>query len=400
LINKLTLANGITVVNQEIKEAKTCAIGIGLPFGSRDEDKDTNGYTHFLEHILFKGTGSYSTFDIASQIESAGGQINGYTDREEVFLQIWMPSVRLKEGLDILLSMFFDPLFEENEIQREKEVVITELESIKDDPEELLQDFNFKKNFPDNPIAYPIGGSVENIKGLDSAKISAFYQEIFSTEDLVFVMVGNSNGVNIEEILSRYPRRKRGIRIFNPVQKYNYSRFHKRLGFNQKQILLTKPLLQAPTLPTSLKAQIFSYVFGESMSSRLFQRIREKLGLCYNVGSFHGDFREFQLFQIYANTSKKQLKRTKEALYKEIQLLEQGVTDDEWKKAKSHFIGSLLLSEGDYDFQAKRLFSNSISNWPLLTTEDMINMIQSISIDALNLYMRQINDNMWTEVIG
>ncbi|WP_037571544.1 M16 family metallopeptidase [Spirochaeta cellobiosiphila] len=400
MISKKILSNGITLIQQPIENVKTCAIGVGLPFGSRHESKSINGYTHFLEHILFKGTKKFSTLQIATNIEKSGGQINGYTDKEEIFFQIWIPTDSLAIGLDTIVSMLFEPLFDPKEIKREISVVVNEIEAIKDDPDDLIQECNFQEIFQTNSLANPIAGLRKTIEKITPESIRQFYNDIFSTKDLIFTIVGNYKSINIVELFSELPIRSGNSPSFEAVTSYKNKGRVLKSEFNQIQILLSKVIEGTPSLEDSLKAQLCSNVIGETMSSRMFQKIREKLGLCYSVGSFYQDYNDLQFFQIYANTSEKYKTKTLDAMYHELESLKKGVTSEEWLIARSQFTGSLLLSDNDYEYHTKRLFNHCVANWPLLDTTQYIEIINSISDKDLEEYLERIVADSWIKVIG
>lgn len=378
----------------------TCAIGIGSQFGSRDEKSEFVGYTHFLEHMLFKSTTQRSTYQIASTIDRYGGLFNGYTDKEEFLLHLWLPSQQLDLGLDLLFEMFFKPAFLSQEIEKERLVVLSELESVQDDHEEQAADLFYRKLWPNNSLGNPVGGIPKNIQHISKESLVEFYEELLTTAPLSLVISGDFDDAAVREKLSRLehaiPLKDKKNRIYEEALSLNIK---EDLGFHQNQILMGNPIAGAPTFKDSCMGQILSNVIGETVSSRLFQALREEQGLCYSIASTISDYSDFQFFEIGAATV--QTEKTFDEIKKELsKALSSGISEFEWQLAKDHYCGNLLIGKGDLDNQVRRFITGIHQGWTPKSTEEMVQYIQGIKTAELNLYSQKMIDHNWSSFIG
>lgn len=388
MIHLSKLNNGTHILLEQVKTTETVSVGFWLLSGSRDEDITEKGYSHFLEHMLFKGTSRRNALKIAKDVDRVGGILNAYTNKEVCCYYCTVPREHLELALDILDDMVFHSILDIKEIENEKNVVINEILSILDSPEELAHEHYFKEFWKDHPLARSITGTVDDIKKITQDNLFKFYRERYVPCNFVISIVGNFDENHIRGLvgliagmpfLEMNNNQKRIKPERNPGLKFINSHF------NQVQVytgLEWPGLKETRDFYTSL---VFSTLFGESMSSRLFQHIREELGLCYTVNSFRSFFSDTALFTIYANTKAETALKLIESLNDEFtRLFNQPVTEAEVEDAKSHLAGSLILASEDMEIRMKRIFKLYMIFDKILDFDESIKLIKEVAVEDVN----------------
>lgn len=384
------LDNGLRVVYEKINYVKSISVGLWIENGSRNEDSQNNGISHFIEHMLFKGTDNRTSLEIVEAIEDVGGQINAFTGKEATCFYIKSLDSYLELSLDILSDMLFNSTFLEEEIQREKGVIIEEINMSEDSPEDVLSDLHSSAIWGKDSISLPILGTIQTVKSFTREQIVKYLSSYYIPENSVISIAGNIDIKNIEELIQKY------FGKWNSLNKNitNYStpkllkdHLHKRKNIEQLHISLGIPGVQTGNedLYTLL---LLSNIFGGGASSILFQKIREERGLCYSIYSYISAFNNTGVLSIYTSLNPKYAPVVLELIKEEIdKFIKTGISSDKLRKAKEQLKGSYILG---LESTSSRMFNNGKSVLLLNkinTPEDII-----MKID-------KINENQLTEVI-
>lgn len=381
LFRKEHLDNGIRLVAERIPTVKSVSLGIWVCVGSRDEDEKEAGISHFTEHMFFKGTAHRSAHDIALEMDSLGGELNAFTTRETTTFYVKVLDEHLSKGIEIISDLFMHSSMARKDMEKEKQVVLEELKMVEDDPEDYIHDMHSKLAWDGNPLARPIVGSVDTIQGLNRNSMLDFIGVHYHPANIIVSAAGNFEFSNLLKLLNKsigklrrkvtenrrtQPELKNGIIVKNkPIEQV-----HLCLG--------TLGLPQNDKRRYALYA--LNSILGSSMSSRLFQEVREKRGLVYSIYSYLSSFTDSGLMNIYAGTSKESLMPVLELVLKEIKKIRRdGISRKEMNRVKNQMKGNLMLGLESTSNRMSRIALDEIYSGRFYTTDDIISEINRIT---------------------
>ncbi|MGO9309909.1 MAG: M16 family metallopeptidase [Spirochaetia bacterium] len=391
MISTERLASGASLLLEPVDRTDTLCIGFWFLHGSRDEGSRQRGYSHLLEHMLFKGTARRSALSIAQEIDRVGGIINAFTEKETTCVYAIIPREHLRLAFDILSDMTVGSLLDQGELEKEKEVIINEIRSVDDSPEEKGHDCYLREMWGEHPLARKITGEVEEVQGARRDQLVGFSRDWLVPSNTVIAVAGNFDVREARELASavfaspagagRAPRVAPGWQrkaSFVPDR------------FNQVQIYAGTCYPIDHEVPHYYTSLVFSTAFGESMSCRLFQKLREDLALCYTVYSFRTFFSDTGMWTIYANTTPGQTPRFLHELDRELaRLLKEPLSGAEIEDAKSHLVGSMILSREDMETRMKRLVRQYLMMDRILTFEESVAAIRAVTPEAIELHAKK-----------
>lgn len=305
------LDNGIRVALEEIPYVRSISFGIWVKNGSRNERPFENGVSHYIEHMMFKGTETRSARQIAEEMDALGGQINAYTTKEYTCYHTRVLDRHFGRALEVMGDMLLHPLFAEEDVKKERNVITEEIAMYDDAPEELVHDALQDAIWRDSTLGMPILGTEKTIGGLDAGSIRDYYEKNYHTENIVLSVAGN---FKLEELLGQLNAVLGGWKREKPFQPYDTSAsYHVSEVEREKDVEQVHTCLAFPGLerehPLKYAAAIFNTLFGGGMSSRLFQRVREENGLTYSIYSYTTAFADTGVFSIYAGMNPVQAER-------------------------------------------------------------------------------------------
>ncbi len=360
MVQSRLLASGARLLLDIVPGAEAVAVGFWSLAGSRDEQPDRAGYSHFIEHMLFKGTGRRSAFDIARDIDRVGGLINAFTEKETVCVHATVPRAHLDLALDVLCDMLLDSSFAPDEIEREKTVVINEIRGYLDSPEDCAFEAYASGLWGSHPLARKITGDMADVRAIEREPLVEFFRSRWSPRRLVVSVAGDVDADALAVSLDRAlgPRGDGGDDVparLPPPRRVERRAVSKHV--NQQQVYVGTDFESSYGNPGLIYGSlVMSTAFGESMSSRLFQRLREQRGLCYTIGAFRTLYSDVSLWSVYASAAPEQAAPLLAAVDEEMQrLLSEPLSEVEVEDAKSHLVGSLILSKADIENRMKRL---------------------------------------------
>jgi len=380
-INIDKLKNGIRVVTEEIPSIESVSVGIWINAGSRNEKKIENGIAHFLEHMAFKGTEKRSALQIAEEIESVGGFINAYTSREITCYYAKVLKNHLPLAVDILSDIISNSTFHEQEIEIEKGVIIQEIGQMKDTPDDIIFELLQKEAFADSELGRSILGSVENINSFQRKNFIDFIDNNYFAEKIVLCAAGNLKhkdlcklALSLQDIRElKKPKSKNKV-LFKGGEKRvikDLEQAHFAVGFEA-------PNLKSPKL---FAGKVFSVIMGGGMSSRLFQEIREKRGLCYSIGTSFDCYSDNGIFLSYAGTSGDKVKELSEVIANEFKDSITTINETEVERAKTQLRSSLLMGLENSSSRSERLARGLIIWDKIVEVQETISKIDSVSLE-------------------
>jgi predicted Zn-dependent peptidase len=383
LYRKLILDNGVRLVTERIPTLKSVTVGIWVNTGSRDETSAQAGYSHFIEHMFFKGTTTRSATDISREIDALGGEMNAFTTRETTTFYVKVLDQHLPEALDLLSDLFLRSRLDRKEIEKEKQVVLEEIRMVQDDPEDLVQELHTKLIMGRHPLSRPILGRESTIVRLSRQNLLEYIDSQYRPEEIVVAVAGNFDQRQLEKTMAR---------AFGGYRKSSSNISHKRWppelqgGVTMKQ----KPLEQvhiclgfegvAAGHKDRYAVYALNSVLGGSVSSRLFQEVREKRGLSYSIYSFLSGYSDVGTITVYAGIRAREVERVLDVVYREIRkLARHGIDGHELKRTKDQMKGSLMLSLESSHSRMNKLAKDELIAGTHTTLEDLIAEIDGVT---------------------
>ncbi|WP_130807053.1 M16 family metallopeptidase [Senegalia massiliensis] len=393
MYNKTKLSNGIRIITENIPYVNSISIGLWVESGSRYENKDNNGVSHFIEHILFKGTKNRTARDIAEQIDSVGGQMNAFTSKECTCFYIKILDNHIDLAIDILQDMLFNSTFDTNEIEKEKNVIIEEINMYEDAPEEIVHDLLSNTVFKKHPLSLPILGNKESITNLTKELIIDYFKKYYIPENIVISIVGNIDEQNILKTLEKNfgvwksNKKKLTNKLVSPTIKRNI--IYKDKDTEQLHLCLgLEGLKQSSKNIYSLL--VLNNIFGGSMSSRLFQKVREDLGIAYSIYSYPSTYKDTGIFTIYAGLNPKHLVDVSKIIIDEIKEIKANIfSEEEIFKSKEQLKGNFILGLENTSSRMSSYGKSELLNSKIETPNEIINSINKVNKSSI----REVIDN-------
>jgi predicted Zn-dependent peptidase len=362
MVNKTVLDNGVRIISENIPHAYSVSIGIWVANGSRHERRESNGVAHFIEHLLFKGTERRSALDIAREIDSVGGILNAFTSREFVCYYAKVLDAFLPKAVDILSDIFLNSVFNPEEIEKERKVVLQEISMLEDTPDDYIHDLFSQNLWQGHPLGMPIIGNAKSVGGLSRDFIVSYRNEKYCAEDIIIAAAGKVDHQellhSLREMCGRIPTGSRKKAVRRPT-------YRKTVAVVEKDLEQVHLCLGLKALPQDnehrYEAHIMNTILGGSMSSRLFQEVREKLGLAYAIYSYMVAHSDAGSLAVYAGTSQESLSQVIDLTLREFKRLKtEAVSGIELDSAKEQLKGNILLSLESSDNRMSKLAKNEI----------------------------------------
>ncbi|WP_026689852.1 M16 family metallopeptidase [Alteribacter aurantiacus] len=381
MIKRVKCDNGLRIMFEPNNTVRSVSIGVWIGTGSRFETKVQNGVSHFLEHMFFKGTKSRNAQQIAESFDSIGGQVNAFTSKEYTCYYAKVLDEHAEHALEVLADMYFNSTFDQKDMAKEKSVVLEEIKMYEDTPDDIVHDLLSQAGFGDHPLGYPILGTEETLDTFSTDSLVTYMDQFYNADNVVISVCGNVDESFIEFIQKTFS----GMRQFKSDKSLSSPTFKYDKLARKKETEQAHLCLGFEGLPIGHEDMysliLLNNVLGGSMSSRLFQEIRENRGLAYSVFSYHSAFHDTGMVTLYAGTAVKHLDDMFECLTNVInRVKEDGITERELKNAKEQLKGSLMLGLESTNSRMSRNGKNELLLGRHRNLDEIVTEIEKVTL--------------------
>ena len=392
-VRKTVLPSGLRIVTEEVAGVRSAAFGIWVNVGSRDESPATAGASHFLEHLLFKGTKTRSALDISSAIEAVGGEMNAFTGKEYTCFYARVIDTDLPLAIDVISELITSSLVNKEDVDAERKVVLEEISMRDDDPSDLIHDLFAETYYGDTQLGRPILGSVKSIKGMSRATVFNYYKKRYQPSDLVIAVAGNLKHKKVVDLVSRAMARDGFLDVPNSGYEIRKSAHVKaptkaRVGLLNRKTEQAHLFLGMESVARDdhrrFAMSVLSAALGGGMSSRLFQEIREKRGLAYSVYSYAQQFAGSGVIGFYAGCNPTKA-RDVVAIIRDVlhDVAHNGLTHEEVTRAQGAVKGTLVLSQEDTGSRMSRIGKSELVYGENLGFDQILQEISNVSNEEI-----------------
>lgn len=387
------MENGLDVLFKPQPGAASVSVGLWVKIGSRHESSSERGYTHFLEHMLFKGTKKRTARQIAEEIERVGGYVNAATTREYTYFYTTSSQSDLELCLDILSDMVFASTITKKETELEASVILEEMKGYEDSPDDYIFDFYYRNLLQKNSLGLDIIGNRDSILKANSEKIKKYYSKYYTPDRMILCIVGDFQEKEIISLTNKYFKNFQKTGNKNPdlgqIQ-FSYDKFLETKKLEQVNLLMGLSGIQKD-VEDAVKMSLFNHLFGGGMSSRLFQNIREDKGLCYTIYSYSSSYVDSGVFSVYCGCAKDKFLYCTDSILDEIRKMKQkGVTKKELEDAKSNQKGNLAISYEVPESQMLDISLQEIYFNRYYTVKDRMKMLDKVTLDEINAFVDRL----------
>jgi predicted Zn-dependent peptidase len=399
LIVKEKLPNGLTLVTEAMPHVRSVAIGVWLKRGSRHESAEQSGISHFIEHMVFKGTKNRSAERIAAEVDSIGGHMDAFTAKEYASFHLKVLDQHLPLAVDILSDVVMNPLFDAAEMAKEKKVIFEEINMVEDTPDDLVMEQFTEAFWPDHPLGRPILGTKRSVGRFKRADLASFFRRVYHPGNIVIAAAGHlDHARTLDLVRARFDSLAAGSATRTGAPPLPASRVVSRSKKELEQVHLCLGRPAYPQgHPNRYAAFILNTILGGSMSSRLFQNVREKRGLVYSISSGVTAYSDAGCLTIYAGTSVDSVDQVIRLTVEELRRFRQEpVPAEELTRAKEHLKGSLMLSLEHTGSRMNHLARQEIYFGRPFSLDEVIAGIDSVTADQIERVARELFDGELT----
>lgn len=394
-VSKTVLPNGLTIVTEEVESVKSLSVGIWVKTGSRNERVEQAGITHFLEHMLFKGTSNRNHFQIAQSLERVGGYLNAFTANEHTCYFARCLDDELELALDVLVDMVLNPTFPADELEKEKKVVLEELKMYKDQPDDYLFEHFVGDLFKGHPLGRPIIGFEDTISAYTRDQLYDYMAEFYQPSNLTIALAGKANHEQVVALVEKLFAKvssSNDEKVLTPMTPYTPFSLKLTKDIEQTYYVLGKRSLSISD-DDRYKLLLANTVLGAGMSSRLHQNIREKHGYCYAISTINQAYEDTGIFGVYAGTDKEYVDHLRELVYKEFEALQTTlIPDEEFHDAKQQLKGSLILSQESMSNRMMRLGKSELYFKRWVSLDELSERIDNVSAEEVLSFSKEFFD--------
>lgn len=397
-VTKTTLPNGLRIVTEKIESVKSISVGIWVKTGSRNETPKQAGVTHFLEHMLFKGTDKRTAYDIALSMESVGGYLNAFTSSEYTCYFARCVNTQMERALDVLSDMVLNPSFPEEEVEKEKKVVIEEMKMYRDSPDDYLFEEYNTRMFQGHELGRPVLGYEETVSSFTRDDLYEYMEERYRAGNLLISVAGNVDHEEVVKLVTDYLGDLPASDVENNDQPLN--------EFDTTKLELTKPIEQTHYIlgrrglnfdhEDKYLLLLANTILGGGMSSRLHQNVREKYGYCYSIQPFNQSYTDSGMWGVYVGTDKDYVEHVHELVVSELnKISEELVPEKELEEAKSQLKGKLLLSQENTSNRMMRLAKSELYFDRFVTLDELVENIDSVTSVQILEFSKEFFDQKY-----
>ncbi len=396
------LDNGMTVLTEEVPGVRSVAVGVWIRSGARNEKPEQGGLSHFIEHMSFKGTKSRSPFDIARSLESVGGHLDAFTSKESTCYYARVLDEHLPLAVDVLSDILCHSLFDTRDIEKEKKVVVDEIRSLEDTPDDLIHDFFASAVWRNHGLGRSILGSRETVRALKRSDLLEFFRQNYGAENVIVSVAGKFDYVGLLDLLSGRFALPASARPHADPAPPEYARS---IDIREKRLSQEYICVGRRGVPYGHELRfpllVLNVAMGGGMSSRLFQRVREEEGLAYSVYTYVDFLRDSGLFCAFAAVEPGSSGRALEILLEELRKAkDSGLSQEELRSAKEQLKGSLLLGLESMSNRMTRLARSEIYYGRYISVDELVSMVEEVDADSTRAAAEMVFDHQSLSLVA
>ena len=391
-VRRTRLANGIRVVTERMPDARSVTTGFWVAVGGRDEPVELAGASHFLEHLVFKGSEQQSAREIAESVDALGGEMNAFTSREHTAYYTRLPADELSFGLDLLTTVLAQPALRSHEIDAEREVILEELAMSEDTPDDKVHSLLASAVFPDHPLGREVLGDEATVAALTRDEINTFFTEHYRPANVVIAAAGR---LDHDEVIDGVERFLASVDAGTAPKRVEPAGTPRPLAVEHRPTEQAYVSLGWRAIdqrdPDRFALAVANQAFGGGLSSRLFQEIREERGLVYSVYSATSLYTDSGLYMIYAGTAPSKVDEVLDLVEAEVgKIVADGLTDRELRVASGYLVGALLLNLEDSGSRMGRLARGELAAGEALTVDEQVEAIRGVTLEDAHRVMQRV----------
>ena len=387
------LANGVQVVSEKIDGVRSVSLGIWVRVGSRYENAENNGITHFIEHMLFKGTEKRSAKMIAEEVDGMGGQINAFTAKEYTCYYIRVLDENLAQGMDILADMLLKSRFAQSDIDKERSVIEEEIKMYADAPDELANDLFNALVWQKHPLGRPILGTYDSLEKIDREALLKYMQEMYTGSNIVIAAAGSIEQDELVELAKKYfaALPKGEVNVYQPVDKFQKAKSLISKDTEQVQICLGVEGIANNDSDEQYVMSVLNAYLGGSMSSRLVQKVREEMAMAYSIYTYHSSYSDNGLLGVAVATREENAYAVIKTILAEMKdVAQNGISQEELKRIRGQFKGSLYLANESVTSRMNRLGRALMYKQRIIMPEESIARLEKVTADDVKKLAEKI----------
>ena len=384
----IRLSNGVRIIAEKMPYVRSAAVGIFLNVGSRDEAPTENGSAHYIEHMLFKRTSKHSAAELAFEMDAIGGQVNAYTTRENTCFYARVLDTHLNKAIDLLTEMFFDCAFDEAEAESERGVILEEIGMYEDTPDDACYE-NLMSGVFKGALGRPVLGKPSTLAKMTGDSLRQFKEKRYNAGNIIISLCGNYEDSHLERIKERFSEMEKAKPVTRRAASYNAHISVRRKKTEQNQFCLAFP--SGPiSSEDRFAVNLLASVLGGGVSSRLFQNIREKYGLCYSIYAFQSSFTDTGMLSVATAVSKDTELRTLGLIGDELRrFIDGGITEDELSRAREQAKSSLVMGLESTNSRMLKMGNSLLALGKCLTPDELIARYDEVTSEQILLLARE-----------
>ena len=391
MYEEIKLPNGVRIVWEKMPAVRSAAVGIWIGAGSRNEKRSENGAAHFIEHMLFKGTDRYSAAELADLMDGMGGQVNAYTTREHTCFYARVPDYHFDSVSELLAGMLFDSRLDQNDVESERGVVFEEIGMYEDTPEDLVAERMLALSFK-GALGRPVLGTESTLSGMTGESLRAFMESNYTGDRIVVALAGNFSDSSVNRLIGEFSRAKKGRPRRMRAAAYEQSVTVRKKATEQNQFCLGFPGISTSD-DDRFTMQLMSNILGGGVSSRLFQTVREKYGLCYSVYSFGASFSDTGLFGVGTAVGRDTEEKALKLIMGELRrFADDGVTATELDRAREQMKANILMSLESTTSRMTRLGGGVLQLGKCMEPEEVVARYDAVTCGDVRSAAQKILD--------
>lgn len=403
LFSRTAHPSGVRVLTEHMPEVRSASLGFWFGVGSRDETPEVQGSSHFLEHLLFKGTSTRGAQEIAEAFDAVGGEANAFSTKEYTCVYARVLDRDLPMAYEILSDMVRNPAIRDDDVINERRVVLEEIAMHEDTPDDLVHDVLAETLFGDHPLAREVMGTVESVASISGSGLREFHEATYHGKNLVVAVAGNVDHEQVVEWTSEFATDDRLVPARDLITPTPAGRVRVETRQTEQTHIALGGLGLSRNHPDRFAWGILDNILGGGMSSRLFQEVRERRGLAYAIFSYRNSFMEAGSWAVYAGTSPTNVAEVLKLIEDELdKILDEGITEEELERAKGHTRGGVVLALEDSSSRMSRLGKSELVQGEILSVDQIISRVDAVTLQDVERVARELlpNENRVLAVIG